>query len=139
MNDNNKNITERNCTRVPKEIQIAIKKIEYPISNDSGETGTTLDIAEHGICFTAATEHEPGQMLSLDMKINGWHRHRKGLKAILSNELSEADMLTVIAEVIWVKPSANNNGYDIGVKFTNIYEDDMVALEKYFSEMLAED
>ncbi|NOR52290.1 MAG: hypothetical protein GQ470_06680, partial [Gammaproteobacteria bacterium] len=131
--------TERDCTRVPKEIQIEIKKIEYPVSNDSGEIGTTLDIAEHGICFTALTQYPSGQMLSLNMKINGWHRHRKGLKAILSNELSEADMLTVIAEVIWVKPSANNKGYDIGVKFTNIYEDDMAALERYFSEILAED
>lgn len=139
MSNKKNSITERECTRIPKEIQIEVKKIEYPVSDTSGEEGTTLDIAEHGVCFTTLTKHEPGSMLSLNMKINGWHRHRKGLKTILSNELAKADMLTVIAEVIWVKDSVNNNGYDIGVKFTNIYEDDMVALEKYFSEMLAED
>ena len=139
MSKTNKDLTARECTRVPKEIQIEIKKIEYPLSNESGENGTTKDIAQQGICFTAATKYEQGTMLSLNMKINGWHRHRKGLKAILSNELSEADLLTVIAEVVWVKDASDNVGYDIGVKFTNIYEDDIVALEKYFSEMLAED
>ena len=139
MPKQNKNITERECSRVPKEIQIEIKKIEYPLSNDSAEEGKTLDIAEHGICFTTPSQHEPGIMLSLDMKINGWHRHRKGLKTILSNEISEADTLTVISEVIWSKKSVDHQGYDIGVKFINIYEDDMIALEKYFSEILADD
>ncbi|MDH5388606.1 MAG: PilZ domain-containing protein [Gammaproteobacteria bacterium] len=138
MPKNNKNNITRECTRVPKEVQIEIKTIEYPLSNNSTEEGITLDIAEHGICFTTSTDYKQGKMLSLDMKINGWHRHRKGLKTILSNELSEADTLTVISEVIWSKKSVDHQGYDIGVKFINIYEDDMIALKKYFSEILAD-
>ena len=139
MSKNNKDITARECTRIPKEIQIEVKKIEYPLSDESEENGISKDIAKQGICFTTPTRYEPGKMLSLNMKINGWHRHRKGLKAILSNELSETDLLTVIAEVIWAKTSTDSNGFDIGVKFINVYEDDMIALEKYFSEMLADD
>jgi len=139
MPENNKNITDRECSRIPKEIQIEVKKIEYPISNEPGEDGTTRDIACQGICFTTANQYDTGTTLSLNMIINGWHRHRKGLKAILSDELSEADMLTVIAEVKWSKASADNNGYDTGVKFINVYEDDMIALEKYFSAMLTDE
>ena len=139
MPKKNKNITARECTRIPKEIQIEVKKIEYPLSNEPGDYGTTKDIAKQGICFTTATQYEAGETLSLNMKINGWHRHRKGLKTILSNEISEADMLTVIAEVIWTKKSDDKQGYDIGVKFINVYEDDMIALEKYFSTVLTED
>ncbi|MCK5002055.1 MAG: PilZ domain-containing protein [Gammaproteobacteria bacterium] len=139
MPKNNKDITARECTRIPKEIQIEIKKVEYPLSNKSEEDGISKDIAKQGICFTTPTQYEPGKMLSLNMKINGWHRHRKGLKTILSNELSETDILTVIAEVVWTKASADGNDYDIGVKFINVYEDDMIALEKYFSSMLTDD
>jgi len=139
MPNKNKNLTERECTRIPKQVQIEIKKIEYPLSDNSLEQGTTLDIAEHGICFTSPTQYEPGKMLSLDMKINGWHRHRKALKTILNQEPEKADILTVIAEVIWAKKSTDNNGYDIGVKFINVYEDDIIALKKYFSEILADD
>lgn len=139
MSKNNKDITARECTRIPKEIQIEVKKIEYPLSDESEENGISKDIAKQGICFTTPTRYEPGKMLSLNMKINGWHRHRKGLKTILSNELSEADTLTVISEVIWVKASTDSNAYDIGVRFINVYEDDMIALEKYFSTMLTED
>ena len=139
MPKNKKNVTKRKYSRVAKKVRIEIKRIEYPLTNESAEEGITLDIAENGICFTAPSQYNVGTMLSLNITINGWHRHRKGLKTILSNELSETDTLTVIAEVIWIKASTDSNGFDIGVKFINVYEDDMIALEKYFSELLEDD
>ena len=70
------------------------------------------------------------------MTLTGWHHHRNGLTAVLNEELSLTDELTVIAEVVWSNNSASVTGYDIGVKFINIYEDDMIALESYFSRLL---
>ena len=131
--------SSRKCSRIPRGVQLEIKKLEYPLSNEFGETATSRNIAKHGICFTAPTRYGPGEILSLSMKLNGWHRHRKGLTAILNDKLSKTDVLTVIAEVIWAKTSAASNGYDIGVKFINIYEDDVTALEKYFSRLLPDD
>lgn len=128
--------SDRECTRLPRGIQLEIKKLEYPLSNDFGEKGTTRNIAKQGVCFTVPSCYEPGEILSLSMKLKGWHRHRKGLTAILNDKLSKTDVLTVIAEVIWSKASTAINGYDIGVKFVNIYEDDMNALEIYFSKLL---
>lgn len=134
-----KNITDRSCTRIPKDIHLDIQKVEYPQSNKDNEAGTTINIAKQGICFSVPTQYNSGDILSLSMKLNGWHRHRKGLTAILSNELSKTDVLTVVAEVVWTKTSTESSGYDIGVKFINVYEDDMVALEKYFSKISADD
>ena len=126
----------RECSRIPRGVHIEVKKIEYPLSNDSGEKGTSRNIAKQGICFTVPICYEPGEILSLSMKLKGWHRHRKGLTAVLNDELSKTDVLTVIAKVIWAKASTSVDGYDIGVKFINIYEDDMDALEIYFSKLL---
>ena len=134
-----KDITDRSCTRIPKDIHLDIQKVEYPQSNKDNEAGTTINIAKQGICFSVPTQYNSGDILSLSMKLNGWHRHRKGLTAILSNELSKTDVLTVVAEVVWTKTSTESSGYDIGVKFINVYEDDMVALEKYFSKISADD
>lgn len=136
MFQQNSETYDRECTRIPKGVHIEVKKLEYPLSNDLAEKATSKNIAKQGICFTTATCYEPGEILSLSMKLNGWHRHRKGLSAILNDELSKTDVLTVIAEVIWSKTSTSISGYDIGVKFINIYEDDMNALEKYFSRLL---
>lgn len=136
MSSPNKNITDRECTRIPRGVLIEIKKLEYPISNESGEKSTTRNIAKRGICFSATTQYKPGETLSINIRLKGWHRHRKGLTAILNDELSKTDVLTVIAEVMWSKKSARVNGYDIGVKFINVYEDDLIALEKYFSRIL---
>ena len=141
MSSTNKNITDRECTRIPRGVLIETKKLEYPLSSESGEKSTTRNIAKRGICFSAPTQHNPGETLSINIRLKGWHRHRKGLTAILNNELSKTDTLTVIAEVIWSKKSTRINGsninvYDIGVKFINIYEDDQIALEKYFSTIL---
>jgi len=131
---------DRECSRIPKGVHVEVKKIEYPLSNEPGEKSTTRNIAKRGICFTASTLYKPGEMLSLNIKLNGWHRHRKGLTSILNNQLSQADVLTVIAEVIWSKKSTSDSMvvYDIGVKFINIYEDDQIALESYFSKILTE-
>ena len=127
---------DRKCSRLPRGVHVEVKKIEYPLSNEPGEKSTTRNIAKRGICFTASSLYKPGETLSLNIKLNGWHRHRKGLTAILNDELSQTDMLTVIAEVMWSKESAGIGGYDIGVKFINVYEDDLIALEKYFSSIL---
>lgn len=139
MPQQNTDITDRTCTRIPKGIHLQIKKVEYPQSDDFGERGTSRNIAKNGICFTVPSHYDAGDILSLSMKLNGWHRHRKGLTAILTDELSKTDVLTVIAEVVWAKKSTDTNGYDIGVKFINVYEDDLIALEKYFSKILPDD
>ena len=136
MSQQNKNTANRECSRIPRGIHLEIKKLEYPLSDDSEEKATSRNIAKQGICFTAPSQYEPGEIISLSMKLNGWHRHRKGLTAILNDELSKTDMLTVIAEVVWAKASADIGSFDIGVKFINVYEDDMIALEKYFSSIL---
>ena len=136
MSSLNKNIDDRECTRIPRGVHIEIKKLEYPVSNESGEIGTTKNIAKRGISFSTASPYQAGETLSISITLKGWHRHRKGLAAIFNNALSKTDVLTVIAEVMWSKKSTSSNDYDIGVKFINVYEDDMVALEKYFSSIL---
>jgi len=136
LSQQDKNIADRKFTRIPKGIHIEIKKLEYPFSINFSEKGTTKNIAKCGICFNAPTQYEAGDILSLTMTLNGWHLHRNGLTATLNDELSVSDVLTVIAEVIWSKYSASLGGYDIGVKFINIYEDDVIALEKYFPNIL---
>lgn len=136
MSSTNKNITDRECTRIPRGVLIETKKLEYPLSSESGEKSTTRNIAKRGICFSAPTQYNPGETLSINIRLKGWHRHRKGLTAILNDELSQTDMLTVIAEVMWSKESAGIGGDDIGGKFINVYEDDLIALEKYFSSIL---
>lgn len=136
MSSPNKNVTDRGCTRIPRGVHIEIKKLEYPVSTESGEKSTTRNIAKRGICFCATTQYKSGETLSINIRLKGWHRHRKGLTAILNDELSKIDVLTVIAEVIWSKQSATINRYDTGVKFINVYEDDLIALEKYFSKIV---
>lgn len=139
MSQQYEELTDRECTRIPRSVQIEILKLEYPLSNESGEKSTTRNIAKQGICFSSSTCYKPGETLSINIRLKGWHRHRKGLTAILNDELAKTDLLTVIAEVMWSKQAASSHGYDIGVKFINVYEDDMIALEKYFSRILPDD
>lgn len=135
MSKHKETITDRECTRIPRGVHIEIKKLEYPLSTEAGEKSTTRNIAKRGICFSAPTQYKAGETLSINIRLKGWHRHRKGLTAILNDTLSQTDILTVIAEVMWSKKSSSIKGYDVGVKFINVYEDDLIALEKYFSRI----
>jgi len=136
LSEQDNNNVDRDFTRIPKNVAIEIKKLEYPVNNKTGEKSQTKNIAQQGACFTTATLYQPGQMLSLNIKLKGWNRHRAGLSAILNDELSKTNTLTALAEVVWAKESTFDDGYDIGVKFINVYEDDIVALQKYFTAIL---
>lgn len=46
-------------------------------------------------------------------------------------DISSARPLTAIGEVAWTRELSDGMGYDIGIRFVNIYEDDYAALMKY--------
>ena len=52
-----------------------------------------------------------------------------------TESFSAAEPLTAIGEIVWCTPTTNGTGYEIGVKFVDIYEDDYKALTKYLENV----
>jgi hypothetical protein len=121
---------QRAYPRIPKEVPIEIQKVEYPLADGAGEMGVGKDIADNGICFETRTEFEPETLLSLKISLPGWQHHKRNVTSILDDTAAAAP-LTAIAEVVWSKKLSSGEGFNVGVKFLDVYEDDFNALKKY--------
>ena len=74
-------------------------------------------------------------MLSLEIKLTGWQYHKKSVSSLLDPAKATAP-LTAIAEVIWSRKLSGGRGYEVGVKFIDIYEDDYKALKKHLDSVV---
>lgn len=128
---------QRGYPRIPKEVSVTVTKLEYPLPEDTGEAATLKNIATGGICLVVATHYETGTRLSLKINLKGWRRYVKSVAAIIDDSAGTVATtpLIAIAEVVWVNPSPDDFGYEVGVKFLDIYEDEYNALKKYLDNM----
>ena len=120
---------KREFPRIPKRMPIEINRLAFPMSDEPEGKGTGKNISQGGVCFSVPDRYEPGAILSLKMRLVGWSQHKKP-HSYLVDIASEPDF-TALGEVVWCRKHATQEQYDIGVKFVNIYEDDLKALMEY--------
>jgi len=123
---------KRRFHRIPETVTITIKKIAYPMTDDAGVEGIGKNISAGGVCFAVPQSYEPGDILNLQVNLTGWQRHKNSYAAVIDDEVALAP-LTAVAKVAWCRAQTDNQSYEIGVTFENIYEDDFQALKKYLS------
>lgn len=117
--------------RIDKKFSIEISTLAYPLPKDAEDEGVCKNIGCGGICFTVPRAYKAETMLSLKMKIMGFDEYKRPYSRLI--DVAAQKPLTAIGKVMWCKKNADDGGYDIGVKFINIYEDDYRALEKYLN------
>ncbi len=124
----NKDVDKRQFFRLPHEFKVNFKPLEFPLSDHKRQESTVKDVSGGGLLFASNTIFEIGSILQLDIVIEGWHRHRSSFFKSSKEKIREP--LTVIGEVARIE-KFDDNTYDIGVKFTNVYDDDHVSLLKF--------
>ena len=120
---------KRNFVRISDRIQIEISRITYPLPERAEAKGLGKNIGGGGICFFSTSSYKPGALLNLKMHIKGWQNY-KNFFSIIFDRTAKIP-LSAIAEVVWCTNMLNKSGYEMGIKFLDIYEDDYQALLKY--------
>ena len=121
---------QRKFPRVPKEVSLAINRLEYPMSNTPEETAVTKNIAEQGVCFTSSSPYAVGTVLSMKIDLQGWQLFLQTVLSIVDDG-TDIKPLTAVGHVVWSKELPDNSGYEIGVEFTDIFADDYEAFKNY--------
>jgi hypothetical protein len=119
----------RQFPRFPKDVRVEVTELTYPLATAPGEMVRSKDISAVGICFFSATIFPPGTILTVNIHLAGWQRHKKNL-AVLLDDAALGQPLSVIAEVVWSKKGAPAEENEIGIKFRDIAADDFQALKK---------
>jgi hypothetical protein len=123
---------KRKFHRIPETVSITIKKITYPMTEDETVEGVGKNISAGGVCFAVSQPYAPGDLLSLEINLTGWQRHKSSVATVIDDALAMAP-LTAVAKVAWCRERKDAQRYDIGVTFENIYADDYQALKKYLA------
>ena len=126
------NRDQRQFHRISEDVVIEARKIEYPIRQE-GQRGMGRNISAGGICFVSPTAFTLGDLIGLEIRLAGWQRHKQSYAAVIDDDKAMAP-LTAISRVAWCRQRANQEDYEIGVTFVDIYPDDYQALQKYISK-----
>ena len=132
MSATEQNDEKRKFDRIPETVSISIQKITYPLTDETPIQAIGKNISAGGICFTVPRSYEPGDLLSLKIRLTGWQRHKNSYAAVIDDDLALAP-LTAVAKVTWCKAMTGTPNFEIGVIFENIYKDDYQALKQYLS------
>lgn len=120
----------REFPRIEKRIRVEIRELSYPIVEKDHQKGSGNNIGIGGVCIRTDHAIEPGTLVELDLDLSGLQAHRKISMFVDKTAISP---LTVIGKVAWIRSIGGSGGYEAGVEFLDIYEDDRLALEKYLN------
>jgi len=123
---------KRQFHRMPETVTITVKKLVYPMTDDDAVQGVGKNISAGGVCFAVPHAYEPGDLLSLQVNLAGWQRHKRSYAAVIDDDVAMAP-LTAVVKVAWCRAQPDTRGYEIGVTFENVYADDFKALKKYLT------
>ena len=118
----------RRFPRFPKEVTVEVSELAYPLPTEPDEIVQSRDISAVGISFISSTLFKPDTILTVKIYLAGWQRHKKNLSVLLDDAVLSKP-LSVIGEVVWSKKGSTGKGYEIGIKFRDITDDDFQAIK----------
>ena len=118
----------RGFPRIPKEARVDIRELSYPMMQNDLKQGSGRDISPGGICIRIEGFMNKGTLVEMKLDLSGVHAFKKSSMFVDKTAMAP---LTVIGKVVWCKPGPDKGGFEAGIEFVDIYEDDRMALEKY--------
>ena len=87
------------------------------------------DVSGGGLLVHSAGQVALGSLLKLEVKLPGWGKHQAHFGPAADHDLRP---LVAVGEVVRVE-ALDAGGYELGVKFLNVYPDDLNALHKFIA------
>jgi len=116
----------RNYQRIPVGAAVGFQEITFSREPEPS-TSVYGDISGGGLLLTSAKELSLGTLLKLEIRVPGWGKHQGHF-----GPAHEADLrpLVAVGQVVRVE-QLESGDYELGVKFLNVYPDDLAALLKF--------
>lgn len=118
----------RNYRRIPMGATVGYQELAF---NDHLESETTVygDISAGGLLINSAKELPLGTLLKLELRVPGWGKHQGHFGPAHEQDLRP---LVAVGQVVRIE-SLETGGFELGVKFLNVYPDDHAALLKFIA------
>ena len=116
----------RQYQRIPLEATLSFQELSFH-KGDAPATSSYKDVSAGGILVDSPRAYPLGTLLKLELRVPGWVRYQNPFGPV-----QEADVRPLVALGMVVRvEQLDAGGYELGVKFQNVYPDDLEALVKF--------
>ena len=125
---------QRAYQRLPRTYPVEVIELAFPMPKE-GMQAQCCDISKGGLCVEASSAEgfAVGDPCQLSVHIPLFNKFSPGFFKAHENDAEQ--YFTALAELIWVKPLPGR--LLMGIKFINVHDDQMVALEKLIERAFA--
>ena len=116
----------RQFTRIPMGATVGFQELTFSGVPDTSQS-VFKDVSGGGLLLSTAKEYPLGTLLKLEVRIPGWGRFQNSFGPVADKE---ARPLVAVGQVVRVE-QMDPGGYELGIKFLNVYPDDWAALLKF--------
>ncbi len=116
----------RQYQRIPMGATVGFQEITFSKAADPAQSAYR-DVSGGGLLLSSPREIPLGTLLKLELRVPGWGKHQSH-----SGPIQELDLrpLLAVGQVVRVE-ALENSQFELGIKFLNVYPEDMTALLKY--------
>lgn len=116
----------RQYQRIPMGATVAFQEITFSKDAEAAQCAYR-DVSGGGLLLSSPREIPLGTLLKLELRVPGWGKHQNHFGAVQDLDLRP---LVAVGQVVRVEV-LDNAQFELGIKFLNVYPDDMTALLKY--------
>jgi c-di-GMP-binding flagellar brake protein YcgR len=115
----------RTEARLPKSYRLEVSEFAFPLGSAPMRKAVCIDVSAGGLAVLTDHRFVVGDQVLVRLRIARLNRFRQGF--FKAHESDGEQELQAVAEVVRVDRDASQN-YRLGLRFTNVYEDDWQAL-----------
>jgi c-di-GMP-binding flagellar brake protein YcgR len=116
----------RQYQRIPLEASLSFQELSFH-KGEAPATSSYRDVSGGGLLLDSPRAYPLGTLLKLELKVPGWGRFQNHFGPAQD---ADARPLVALGKVVRVE-EMDAGGYELGIKFQNVYSDDLEALMKF--------
>ena len=119
-------LERRQYQRIPLEATLSFQELSFH-KGETPATSSYRDVSIGGLLVESSRAYPLGTLLKLEIRVPGWGRFQNHF-----GPAQDADTrpLVALGTVVRIE-QLDEGGYELGVKFQNVYPDDLEALMKF--------
>ena len=116
----------RQYRRIPLEASLSFQELSFHKGEAPAMT-SYRDVSAGGLLVESPRAFPLGTLLKLELRVPGWGRFQNHFGPVQDAEVRPLVALGMVVRV----EQLDTGGYELGVKFQNVYPDDLDALVKF--------
>ncbi len=116
----------RHYQRIPLEASLSFQELSFH-KGEASATSSYRDVSAGGLLVESPRAYALGTLLKLELRVPGWGRFQNHFGPVQDAEVRPLVALGMVVRI----EQLDAGGYELGVKFQNVYPDDLDALVKF--------